>query len=74
MGVTTMQILDNFLAKLKQRKVRELSEQKLDALIKAYLGADPRTFRKYKQLMQEFGMIQRTKDGKIKINYAYNII
>jgi len=74
MGRKAIDILEDFLKTLQKRRVEKLSEEKLDRLIKAFLGADPRTVKKYKQLLEEFGMIQRTKDGKIRINYNWNII
>ncbi|RLI86931.1 MAG: hypothetical protein DRP01_03055 [Archaeoglobales archaeon] len=74
MGARSFDLLAAFLGVLKQRKVSVISEQRLETLIKAHLGADPRTVKKYKQLLEEFNMIQRTKDGKIRINYNYNII
>ena len=74
MGTTSMQMLQRFLSTLQRERITAITEEKLDRLIKIHLGADPRTVRKYKELMQEFGMIQKAKDGKIRINYNWNII
>jgi len=69
MGANARQILQNFLARLKDQGITTIDEEDLELAIGFYIGADPRTIKKYRDLMEKLGIIQRTKDGKIKINY-----
>jgi len=69
MPVNTRQILQNFLQHLKESGVTVIDEEDLRLAIALSMGADPRTVKKYWDLMEKLGIIQRTKDGKIKINY-----
>jgi len=72
MGANARQILQNFLEGLKDQGITTITDEDLELRIAMGIGADPRTIKKYKNLMQYLGIIQRTKDGKIKINYRTN--
>jgi len=69
MGANARQILQNFLQNLKESSITVIDEEDLRLAITLSIGADPRTVKKYWDLMEKLGIIQRTKDGKIRINY-----
>jgi len=69
MGANARQILQNFLEGLKDQGITTITDEDLELRIATGIGADPRTIKKYWDLMEKLGIIQRTKDGRIKINY-----
>ena len=69
MGISARQILQRFLQDLKETGRNTFDKDEFELAIALYMGADPRTIKKYWNLMEKLGIIQRVKGDRVKINY-----